>query len=310
MSNKRRPLYLKDVLWDFLVNVLDVSDEDKDFMKILKKIHTEEQDFFTDEDTLLEDNRDYKWRAKDVRQQLRLQIVKEMLTLERLDDDDLVVLGQGGGLPQGGNIGTGKIAFFLMGLPASGKSTVAARICELYSAFLLDSDLVKRKLPEFHRRKGASLVHEESSIITNGGQLDGENFKSILESCMEHSYNLCIPKIGANVKSVLKYLEVLKKYGYYNCIVLVSLEREKSVRRAYDRFVKTGRYVPLSMIFDDYANDPMLCYYRLRGYLEEARHDYFDEMMAISSDVSRGVPYSIKDRRFATEVLRKYLDNL
>ena len=91
---------------------------------------------------------------------------------------------------------------------------------------------------------------------------------------------------------------------------MVSLEREKSVRRAFQRFLKTDRYIPLSLIFDGYANDPILCYYRLRKYLEDKNNSYFDEMMAISSDVSYGVPFSIKDDRFVSEMLNEYINVL
>jgi hypothetical protein len=39
--------------------------------------------------------------------------------------------------------------------------------------------------------------------------------------------------------------------------------------RALHRFCETGRYVPLGLIFDHYANDPALTYYKFRlGILE------------------------------------------
>ena len=306
MNSFCRPLYNRDVVWDFLENVLQVKSNDTSFVSILNRIMDEERSSFDVDDTLQSNIRDPKWRLKEDRARLRQKIVNDMLTQKRLDNDDDVVIGKGGGLPKS-TIKAERTAFYVMGLPASGKSSISAKVCDLYGAFLLDSDLVKRKLPEFKRHRGASIVHEESSIISNGGELDGERFNSILECCLEKGYNLCIPKIGANVKSVLKFLDILKKYGYYNNIILVSLEREKSVRRAFQRFLKTDRYIPLSLIFDGYANDPILCYYRLRKYLEDKNNTYFDEMMAISSDVSYGVPFSIKDERFVSEMLNKYI---
>lgn len=310
MNNFSRPLYNRDVVWDFLENVLGIQSNDTSFVDILNKIVKEEIRSDSIEDTLIPDIRDPKWRMKEDRDKLRHQIVDEMLTQKRLPSDDDVNLGSGGGLPISCEVIAERKAFYIMGLPASGKSSISSKICDMYGAFLLDSDLVKRKLPEFRRRRGASIVHEESSIITNGGEIDGESFKSILENCLEKGYNLCIPKIGSRVKSVLKFLDILKKYEYYNCIILVSLEREKSVKRAFDRFLRTNRYVPLSLIFDGYANDPILCYYRLRKYLEDSQYDYFDEMMAISSDVTRGARFSIKDERYASKLLTKYLTNL
>lgn len=310
MNNYCRPLYNRDVVWNFMENVLGVPSSDSSFTDRINKIVTEESQPLTPGDTLEMDIRSPKYRRKEDRNLLRHQIVDEMLTQKRLENDDDVRLGSGGGLPITSEIIAERKAFYIIGLPASGKSSISSKVCDMYGAFLLDSDLVKRKLPEFKRRRGASIVHEESSIITNGGELDGEPFKSIMENCLEKGYNLCIPKIGSSVKSVLKFLDVLKKYGYYNCVILVSLERDKSVKRAYERFLKTNRYVPLSLIFDGYANDPILCYYRLRKYLEDNQHDYFDEMMAISSDVTRGARFSIKDEKYASKLLTKYLNNL
>ncbi len=305
-----RPLYNRDVVWNFMENVLDIKSDDTSFVTTLNKIIEEERSSFNVDDTLKISVRNPNYRIKKDRDVLRNKIRNEMLTLKRLEKDDDVKLGVGGGLPIDSSVSAEKKAFFIMGLPASGKSSISASVCDMYGAFLLDADLIKRKLPEFKRHRGASIVHEESSIITNGGDLDGEKFKSILECCLEKGYNLCIPKIGAKIRNVLKFLDILKKYDYYNSIILVSLEREKSVRRAFQRFLRTNRYVPLSLIFDGYANDPILCYYRLRTYLEDNNNRYFNEMMAISSDVGYGAPFNIKDERFALDILSKYLKNI
>jgi len=53
-------------------------------------------------------------------------------------------------------------------------------------------------------------------------------------------------------------------------LVVVSLDRQEACARALERYIKTRRYVPLSLIFDVYGNEPILTYYRIRDDTEWA----------------------------------------
>lgn len=169
MSDFHRPLYHHTVASDFVEKVLGMSRTDPNFNVYVNKIVTEERSPFANSDTLNSGKaRDKRYRTEQDRMPLRNRIVNEMLSMRRLADDEQVKLGHGGGLPLAG-IQSQRKAFYVMGLPASGKSSICGSICDMYGAVLLDSDLIKRKLPEFKRKKGASLVHEESSVMTMGG---------------------------------------------------------------------------------------------------------------------------------------------
>lgn len=100
MNSFCRPLYSRDVAWDFLENVLDVKSDNVSFVSILNKIMDEERLSFDVDDTLKSTIRDPRWRLKEDREKLRKEIVYDMLTKKRLDNDDDVVIGKGGGLPQ------------------------------------------------------------------------------------------------------------------------------------------------------------------------------------------------------------------
>lgn len=76
--------------------------------------------------------------------------------------------------------------------------------------------------------------------------------------------NLIIPKIGYDVYSIEKIKDYLISVGYSVHLLLISVDKKTSTKRALSRFIKTNRYVPLSLIFDTYSNDPMLTYYRLK----------------------------------------------
>jgi hypothetical protein len=66
--------------------------------------------------------------------------------------------------------------------------------------------------------------------------------------------------------------------------MLVSLDRKNATVRAINRFKLTNRYVPLSLIYDVYANEPILTYYRIKTF-----HDFeFKSIGKISNDVAIG----------------------
>lgn len=237
-------------------------------------------------DTLAHDNyRDPKYVFDEKRIELRSQILNELINLKRIDNDDKIKLGRGGALPPSGIAGTEKQAFIIIGLPAAGKSSVAHRIADIYNAIIIDSDFAKRKLPEFKMKyAGASLVHEESDLIVFGKE--GYDELNLLGYCCLNGYNVVIPKIGHNSISVLELsMGLMNEWGYSVHLVLLSLDRQKATARAYRRFNETGRYVPLSLIFDWYSNEPILTYYRIRNAT------CFSSYGKISSDVDKDKPF-------------------
>lgn len=268
--NYARPLDTNQVVEDFLNFALQL-DYKKDVL--LKKIVTKIVDselgvskFSEESQTInIKEMRDEGFRNEQDRWKLRKQIINELLTKKRLDDDAKISLGKGGALPNC-NIKAEKQAFILTGLPASGKSTIANLIAEDFGAVIIDSDFAKRKLPEFNNHLyGASIVHEESSQITFGFKIDNpKKVKSLYEECIEKSYSIVIPRIGQNPAKIHQLTVALKESGYEVHLILVYLPRRDATIRAVYRYAKTKRYVPLGLIFDEYGNDPSHSYYYLR----------------------------------------------
>lgn len=311
MNDYHRPLYELTVTKDFVTKVLDVPKDHPQFLDYVTKIVNEECVPLYAQDTIDNLNsRDALYRDEHDRDKLRKQIVAEMLTERRLDDDEQVKLGKGGAMPHSSVVGSQRKAFYVMGLPALGKSSICGTLCDMYGAFLLDSDLVKRKLPEFFQKSGATLVHEESSVITMGGVFNGVPFTSIMDECFLNGYNICLPKIGSVLKDIVRLFKILRFCGYSIYVILVSLDRKEATKRAFKRYESTNRYIPLSMIFDGYANDPILCYYRLRKYVEDKGHKYVDEMIALSTDVPIGNPAKVMDSTYAGPILKQYIESI
>ncbi len=280
-----------DLISHFLTVVINYNNAEDD--NLLRKIKIGEADLknYDNSSSTLNSthHRDRKYLSETDRWKLRKQIVKELIELRREKDDEDLILGKGGALPNC-EIKSEKQAIIIIGLPASGKSTIANKIADSYGGVILDSDFAKRKLPEFKDNPaGASLVHDESDILIFGYDKKDrpDDFSSLIEICNSQKHNIIIPKIGHDHRSINKMAKALKQnFGYTVHLVLVSLDRKKATKRAVDRFKKYGRYVPLSLIFDGYGNDPILSFYRLKHniYIEEAFIDTFGKL---STDVEK-----------------------
>jgi hypothetical protein len=224
----------------------------------------------------------FGYNTKVARVELRKLIFKDLVNKKRLVNDDNIKLGKGGALPRT-SLKKENQAYIIIGLPASGKSGVASTIADEVGAYILDSDLAKRKLPEFSADFGATLVHDESDMVVFGSEVSEKNEEFCLfDYCVMKNANIVIPKIGHDKDSILHITSVLKGYKYDVHLILVSLDRIDATKRAMTRFDKSGRYVPLSLIFDMYSNNPILTYYRIKS------NKLFKSYMKLSNNVPKG----------------------
>ena len=274
----------------FLSTVLDFKPE-PDEKDIAFKIVSSEKALIDYENpgvqTLMYDNyRDRAYKTEAIRWTLREKIIEELITEVRLDDDDEIRLGKGGALPKTG-VKAEKKAFLVIGLPASGKSGISSKIADKYHAVIIDSDYAKRKLPEFHKLGwGASLVHAESTQITSGFKDNPKKIMTLQTRSIHSGYNIVVPIIGNTSDKLIEAAKALISVGYEVHLTLVALPKQKATIRAVKRYNKSGRYVPLGMIFDDFGNDPSLIYYLLKC---EGK-TLFKSFGAISTDVDLGEP--------------------
>jgi adenylate kinase family enzyme len=234
--------------------------------------------------------RNSTYHSEDQRWKLRQQIVDELLTQQRLENDDNILLGVGGACPSCG-IRNERKAYLIIGLPASGKSKVANNISDSVGGIIVDSDFAKRKLPEFSQYEyGATLVHKESTKIISGFDekpMRYTNIESLNEKAIIQGANIILAKIGHSLTDLMKLSETYKKLNYEIHLVLVNLNRRKATIRAIKRYIDTGRYIPLDLIYDEYSNDPILNYYQLKSHLPNS----FDSFGMITTNVDYNDPY-------------------
>lgn len=159
--------------------------------------------------------------------------LQEKLTDRLLDDKwngSYEKSGSDGGFE--GPVEKGKKAFIVIGPPAGGKSSVFAEpLSQEHKARIIDSDMVKKWLPEFDNGFGAGRVQEESSMI----------MEKALSKAVKKGENVVIPKVGGG--SIADIAKELKKNGYKVNLYYNEVSAENSIMRAMSRYAETGRYL-------------------------------------------------------------------
>ncbi|HHW41250.1 MAG TPA: hypothetical protein GXX19_08900 [Syntrophomonadaceae bacterium] len=166
----------------------------------------------------------------------------------------------------------GKV-FLIMGLPASGKSSLADPIAEREGALVIDSDKVKEILPEYEGGKYAGAVHKESGDIV-------ENF--IMPRALENKDNIVLPVVGKDLKKMRERIDLFKAAGYKVHLVFTDLPVEKAVERAIARWKSTGRFVDPAYIVNEVGLLPRQNYDILKS------EKGVDSYEAYSTDVPQG----------------------
>lgn len=211
------------------------------------------------------------------RQTLKDYIYQQLIDLPLLREDEAIKFGRGGCKPRY-NAKAERQAMILLGLPASGKSTVAQVMSDIRGAYLIDSDIAKRKFPEFNFPNGATWVHEESDEIAlcrvNG----------VVSHCLQNGLNMVIPKIGSKQETIKELFEHIKSFDYDVSLGLVDLPKAEAVYRAMNRYKNSKRYVPIQKIIE--STDP-------KDTFEALKHE-FHSTIHLSSKVDEGYPYELK----------------
>ena len=166
------------------------------------------------------------------RQIMRNGIKRKLMNMgsavERIDDNGKPVT------TYDGPVACGKQVHFVIGLPASGKSSALAdKISQEFSAKVLDNDVPKEMIPEFWDGWGSGAVHEEAKMLTD----------EVMGRSIALGENLVIPKIGEPPESVMHMMEQFKEAGYSVNVHYMDIDANKALGRLLARFVTTGRYI-------------------------------------------------------------------
>lgn len=141
------------------------------------------------------------------------------------------------------------IAILMGGSPASGKSTFLKKYAPYLlkeEIFKVDADEIRAKLPEY-KGYNANQTHLETKDIVSLLLSD----RNIGIPCR---FDVIYDGTMNNTKSYLPLIELLKNEGYKVFIVYIDkVPKDVIVKRALERYKKSGRFVPLSVIDDFFA---------------------------------------------------------
>lgn len=156
---------------------------------------------------------------------------------KKLHDEILNELDNARAVP---NLGEKPTIILLGGAPGSGKSQAILKKLDTEKFVVLDSDNIKSKLPEYNGLN-ASLLHEESSDL----------FDAATHKALEQGKNIILDATLKNTEKAKKKIELYKQLGYTVKLYATNVPTNVSLTRATDRFLKSGRYVPLNYISEN-----------------------------------------------------------
>ncbi|MGH7576520.1 MAG: zeta toxin family protein [Longimicrobiales bacterium] len=171
-----------------------------------------------------------------------------------------------------GPIAQDRQAWVIIGPPAAGKSTLADPIVVQNRARLIDSDEVKKLLPEYDEGRGAGAVHRESAHIA----------EHLLDQAIERGENFVYPRVGGDLDEVAFAIRDLSENGYDVHLILNDLPALEAAKRAYRRFLDTGRYVDFDYILEEVGDRPAQAFQGLKRLPEVTSYRRY------SNDVPRG----------------------
>ena len=173
-------------------------------------------------------------------------------------------------------------AEIVLGPPAGGKSSVIVdKVSTNTNSRVLDSDDIKKLLPEFDGGNGAGLVHVESSDII----LEQLVMPQFYKNGKHQGENLVIPIVGKSPRAAVQYLKKLKEAGYTVHLSFNDVPSIVSAKRATSRFLEEGRFLDPEYI-SSVGNKPEQTYEYLKTFNDNGIQ--FDSYSKYNNNVKFG----------------------
>lgn len=173
--------------------------------------------------------------------------------------------------------GEAPTATFLLGKPASGKTTLQKQIIDLSNSVLLNSDAIKERFDGYTHRL-APPFHERSSDVLK---------RNLEPMARLGRYNVVVDQTGGNADKMLAMAKRMADDGYKITVIHVGVSDLTSVERAYNRFKEngTGRLVPIRTV-GKYDGGPTESYAKIKTIAEEW-HNYDNEKGYVKIEAGR-----------------------
>lgn len=186
------------------------------------------------------------WRKQPYTpEEMQQRVTPERFALQQEIQEDLMDLGSFSGLDKDGNavydgaVAQGKRLDIVIGPPAAGKSSALVNpISQKYQSRVLDSDMVKERLPEYQGGLNSGYLHTESRYI----------WEQIKHEAMANGDNIVLPVVGHSIDGILTDAANFKNQGYTVNVHYLELDGSKAMGRALNRFLEDGRYIDPSYL--------------------------------------------------------------
>lgn len=133
------------------------------------------------------------------------------------------------------------IAILMGGLPGSGKSTFLSKNLKWVTDdnfYWIDADQIREKLPEY-KGWNASNTHNETK------ELVGMAIENIAKNC---KYDVIYDGTMTSKSGYDEMLKSLRENNYKVFVIYLNIDTDTAVQRALNRYVVSGRYVPIEVI--------------------------------------------------------------
>lgn len=173
-------------------------------------------------------------------------------------------------------------ADIVLGAPSSGKSTALAEpLAKEHGALIIDSDQVKKSLPEFQNGVGSGSVHKESALISD---------VKVLSKALENGDNIVLPRLGKNTETMQKLVIQLNNAGYDVHLHYMDLPSAEAAKRVVTRFNETGRFVDPDYVLNVVDGKPREVYNKIKQGKEIKSYESY------SNEVPKGQKPELLER--------------
>lgn len=163
------------------------------------------------------------------------------------------------------------IFYMMIGLPASGKSTIAKKYAEKENAIIISTDQLREE-----------LLGDEASQENN--ELIFKEAEKRIKSNLENEVNVIFDATNISYKRRMDWLNKLKKYNAYTVAIMVATPYEECL----ERNLKRDRKVPEEVITNMYHNFYVPQYYEgFHKIIVEYNSNYvfsFNDLVDIPQD--------------------------
>lgn len=133
----------------------------------------------------------------------------------------------------------GRRADIIIGLSASGKSTLANRLADQHGSLVIDTDKAAKLLPEHNNGNGDIQVHREASRIAQ---------RNVLGKAVKNGDNFVLPTLGRYPEKLKNILDELKANGYSVHLHHVQIPVEVAQSRTVARYLKGDQMTDYRLI--------------------------------------------------------------